>query len=149
MAFAKLEDLSGAVELVVFPDTYAKVSDFLKEERPVLIGGLLESEEGALKVIVDSIILLEDVLKKTKRVSVHLDQVQEESYGMLVSLLSEFPGSTQLDFVLSLKELGTEVHIESSVKSVQISNELLESIHAHFGGTQFVKVHMSEGSAQI
>ncbi|MFN7825491.1 MAG: DNA polymerase III subunit alpha [Pseudobdellovibrionaceae bacterium] len=148
MAFSKLEDLSGAVELVIFPDTYAKVSDFLKEERPVLIGGLLESDEGALKVIVDSIILLEDVLKKTKRVSVHLDQVQEENYGKLISLLSEFPGATQLDFVISLKDLGTEVCIESELKSVQVSNELLESLHAQFGGTQFVKVHMNEGSVQ-
>ena len=39
-----------------------------KEEKPLLVGGGLEVEEGNAKIIVDSFILFDEVLKKTKKI---------------------------------------------------------------------------------
>jgi DNA polymerase-3 subunit alpha len=64
MAFGRLEDLSGSVELVIFPDVYAKTEPFFKEERPLLLGGLLEVENQGAKVIVDTVTTLEEMLMK-------------------------------------------------------------------------------------
>ena len=142
MAFAKVEDLTGACELVIFPDTFAKIEASLKDERPMLIGGLLEvSEEGVAKIIVDSLAPLEDVLRKTKRMTFRFDRVPQDQYETLYSVLSEFPGPTQVDFKLFLADLQQEVLMEAQgLSGVMISNDLLENIHSHFGTTDFIEV---------
>ncbi len=142
MAFAKIEDLTGACELVIFPDTFAKTETLLKDERPMLIAGLLEvSEEGVAKIIVDNLSPLEDVLKKTKRMTLHLDRISQDQYPVLYSVLSEFPGPTHVDFKFTLPDLKQEVMMESEgLNGVMISNELLENIHSHFGTTNFIEV---------
>ena len=127
MAFAKVEDLSATCELVIFPDTFAKTETLLKDERPMLIAGLLEvSEEGVAKIIVDNLSPLEDVLKKTKRMTCHLDRINQELYPTLYSVLSEFPGPTHVDFKFTLSDLQQEVLMEAEgLSGVMISNELL------------------------
>jgi len=83
MAFAKIEDLTGSCELVIFPDTFAKYEALCREERPVLIAGPLEAGEGNIKIMVDSISTMEDVLKKTKRIGIRLDRMQVEELEKL------------------------------------------------------------------
>ncbi len=56
MAFIKLEDLTGGVETVIFPDLFEKQSDLLEEDCLVLISGrtdLKEDEEA--KIIAETI----------------------------------------------------------------------------------------------
>lgn len=56
MAFMNLEDLSGVIECIVFPKTYDKVSEFLKEDSIVLVRGRISiKEEENPKVIVESL----------------------------------------------------------------------------------------------
>lgn len=142
MAFAKVEDLTGACELVIFPDAFAKTENLLKEERPMLIAGLLEvSEEGVAKIIVENLSPLEDALMKTKKMTFRLDRLSEEQFPVLYSVLSEFPGKTQVDFKLVLEDLKQEVLMEAEgISGVSISNDLLENIHSHFGTTNFIEV---------
>lgn len=144
MAFAKIEDLSGSCELVIFPDTYAKIEAFLKEERPLMIAGLLESEEGSAKIIVDSIMLFEDVLKKTKKMIFHLHKLDTVNYEKLYTLLNENPGSTKIELQISLQELQQKVSIEATdLKGVNLNNEFLENIHQQFGKTDFIEMSIT------
>ena len=55
MAFAKLEDLGGTVELLIFPGTWAKVQSWLSLEQLVLVTGKVSYEGGAAKLLVDRI----------------------------------------------------------------------------------------------
>jgi len=142
MAFSKVEDLTGACELVIFPDAFAKVETLLKEERPMLVGGFLEtSEEGVPKIIVDNMAPLEEILKKTKRMTFHLEKLPEDQFDRLYSVLLQSPGSTKVDFKVWLQDLGTEVSLEAhGIEGVAISNELLENIHSSFGRTDFIEM---------
>ena len=90
MAFAKVEDLTGTAELIVFPDVYSKYQELLKEEKPLLIGGTLEVENGNAKIMADTFALFDDVLKKTKKISVRLDKIEAEDYIKLDSLLCKY-----------------------------------------------------------
>jgi DNA polymerase-3 subunit alpha len=45
MAFVTLEDLSGFVELVIFPEVYMAASDLLKSEEPLLVRGAVDAGE--------------------------------------------------------------------------------------------------------
>jgi DNA polymerase-3 subunit alpha len=143
MAFAKVEDLTGSCELIVFPDAFAKFEMILKDERPLLIAGLLEvSEEGVPKIIVDNLSPLEDILKKTKKMTFRLDSLPEDQYEKLYSVLASSPGPTKVDFRVFLPDLGQEVLMEAEdLGGVMISNELLENIHSQFGTTSFIEVN--------
>jgi DNA polymerase-3 subunit alpha len=141
MSFAKLEDLTGSLELVIFPDTFAQVEVLLKEERPLLVGGFLEGEDGAVKIIVDSVMLLEEALKRTKRMVVYLNRIEEKQYETLNSLLREYPGSTQVEMRLEIPDLNQEIVIESEgISGVTVSNEFLETLHSQIGRTDFVEM---------
>ncbi len=45
MAFVTLEDLSGFVELVIFPEVYLAASELLKSEEPLLVRGAVDAGE--------------------------------------------------------------------------------------------------------
>ncbi len=141
MAFAKMEDLTGTCELVVFPDAYAKFELLLKEDRPMILGGFLEGDETTAKIIVDQICLLEEMLKKTKRMSFRLDKLAIEDYEKLHGILEQHAGSTRLQLDFVFPDLKHKVEMSSdSLSGVQMSNELVESLHSHFGRTDFIEV---------
>jgi DNA polymerase-3 subunit alpha len=141
MAFGKIEDLTGGCELVIFPDTYARFEALCKEERPVLVGGALEVEEGLVKIMVDQMGTLEDVMKKARHVVFHLDQLEVEDYGKLNSILKEHPGSTEVSLQLRLSEVGQDVALqpEENIK-VLIGSEFIESMQSQFGKTDFIEL---------
>ena len=145
MAFAKIEDLTGVCELVIFPDAFAKFETLLKDERPMLIAGLLEvSEENVPKMILDNISPLEEILKKTKKMTFRLDRLKSDQYSELYAVLANSPGPTKVDFRLFLEDLNQDVVLEAEgLEGVMISNELLENIHSHFGTTNFIEVKTS------
>jgi DNA polymerase-3 subunit alpha len=47
MAFVTLEDLSGFVELVIFPEVYMGAVDLLKSDEPLLVRGIVDAAEDA------------------------------------------------------------------------------------------------------
>jgi DNA polymerase-3 subunit alpha len=140
MAFGRVEDLSGSVELVIFPDTYAKYAQLLKEEKPLLVGGGLEVEEGNPKIIVDSFALFDEVLRKTKKISLRLDKINIEDFEKLDQLLDNNKGSTDVRLVMSIDGDNIEVFPEQP-KQIQISDEFFEEIHQLFGRTDFIEVN--------
>ncbi|GFE61909.1 DNA polymerase III subunit alpha [Geobacter sp. AOG2] len=52
MCFATIEDLTGSVEITVFPDTYVETSSLLKSDDPLLVTGKLEKTEKGAKILV-------------------------------------------------------------------------------------------------
>jgi DNA polymerase III subunit alpha len=143
MAFARVEDLTGSTELIVFPDTFANVEAQLKDERPMLIGGLLEvSEEGVAKIQVDSLSPLEDIVKRAKKMTLRLEQLNTDQFESLFAILSKSPGNTKVEFKMFLSDLKQEIELEAAeIKGVSMSNELLENIHEAFGSTHFIEVN--------
>ena len=62
MAIVTLEDLTGTVEVIVFPKCYAECADKLGEDARVLIGGRssLEDEKDA-RLLADKVTLFSEV----------------------------------------------------------------------------------------
>jgi DNA polymerase-3 subunit alpha len=55
MAFATLEDLQGEIELVIFPRTWAQVSNLFGIDKIVIIEGKVDATGSEPKVLVDSL----------------------------------------------------------------------------------------------
>ena len=59
MAFLRLEDLSGSVEIIVFSNLYEKRSEIFQEDSPLLVKGKVDlKEEEEAKIIAESAVLL-------------------------------------------------------------------------------------------
>jgi len=58
MAFATLEDMDGAVELTVFPETFRQSGAHLKSGAPLLVRGKVEGSVTARKLLAEDIRLL-------------------------------------------------------------------------------------------
>jgi DNA polymerase-3 subunit alpha len=141
MAFARIEDLTTSVELVIFPDAYAKNEVLLKDERPVLIGGGLEVDDGMAKIMVDSVSPMEDILKKTKHIALRLDRIPLEDYSRLESLIKAFPGTTTVSFEIEIPEFGRRVEIGTpGISGISMESEFFESLHSMFGRTDFIEM---------
>jgi DNA polymerase-3 subunit alpha len=61
MAFVKIADLSGEIEIVVFPKVFASTADSWQRDRIVVIKGRVDSNQGGeLKVIAEEVQLITD-----------------------------------------------------------------------------------------
>ena len=140
MAFAKIEDLSGTAELVIFPDVFSQFGHILKEEKPVVVGGSLELNEGAVKVIVESLAPFDDILKRTKRISMRLDLLNEDQYADLNNLIQKFPGKTDVKLLFNVDNCLVEVVPEEEQPKIEVSDHFFEEARQLFGQTQFIQV---------
>jgi DNA polymerase-3 subunit alpha len=53
MAFVKLEDTSGVLEVVVFPKIYAKTLDYWQSDKLLTISGKVDEKDDRLTLLVD------------------------------------------------------------------------------------------------
>ncbi len=139
MAFGKVEDLTGSAELVIFPDTFSQCGHFLKEERPVLVGGTIEVNDGSVKVIVDNIAPFEEAMRKTQRITFRLDKISEDKYENLNELINNFEGSTLVRLMMNIDNRLVQLETED-VKKIQISDSFFEEAHQLFGQTDFIEI---------
>ena len=107
-AQAALEDTTGKIELIAFPQSYEKLADKLKIDVPVLVKGVLRGEEdSAPKLALSSIQALEDVkikLPDALRIKVPLHNPDAALLDKLYAILLGAPGKGKL--LLDLEEPG-------------------------------------------
>src|SRR6202051_454643 len=101
-AQASLEDLSGSIEMLVFPEAYRKLQEKVKIEVPVLIRGGVRIEEGANpKLTVNDISSLEEVkvpLPRSLRIRIPLEKTSESTIDELHLLFSQRKGDARVLF---------------------------------------------------
>jgi DNA polymerase-3 subunit alpha len=151
MAFASLEDLTGQIELIIFPEAYVKGEIALKGDQPLLVGGQLKKENDSLKILVDRVAPLEDVLAKSKAITFKIDSTMTDKLPELQNLMARFPGSTgvelQMEIDVELSEKQGSNLIKKMVtmeveepKGIQVTNAFFEDLHGLFGQTDFVEI---------
>jgi len=53
MAFVKLEDLTGIIEIVVFPKIYARTADLWQIDKIVAVSGKVDEKDDRLTILID------------------------------------------------------------------------------------------------
>ncbi|MDY3738164.1 MAG: DNA polymerase III subunit alpha [Peptoniphilaceae bacterium] len=64
MAFSYLEDLSGKIEVIIFPEVYEKFSDVILEDEILLVKGTLKSSDTEVKLIADELIEINNLISE-------------------------------------------------------------------------------------
>jgi DNA polymerase-3 subunit alpha len=148
IAFAVLEDLTGARDLVIYDDGIQKYEALLKGDEPVLVKGMVrlaekfgneaqqQDTEPAPEIKVDEVSRLADVrAAKATRVELKLsaEQATSEKLTELKTLFGKYPGSctTSLSIVLPGS---AETKIALKGTRVAPSDDLLAAVDRLFGG---------------
>jgi DNA polymerase III subunit alpha len=137
MALFTLEDLTGAVETVVFPNSYPKFEPYMNADFPILVSGRFEAEdERACKVIASDFQPLSGIAErraKTLRIRASIADLSPDSAALLHRLLERNCGETGVDVEL-YHPCDFRVNIQSSdFIKVKSSPELIRQIESICG----------------
>jgi DNA polymerase-3 subunit alpha len=132
MAIFTLEDLSGAVSTIVFPNSYTQFEPFLSADYPLLVSGRFEHEdERSFKIIASEIEPLPGIMQRnarTLRISTCISSLSPSSATELHRLLEKNRGETGVDVEL-YHPSDFRINIQSSdFVKVKSSPELIRQI---------------------
>jgi len=102
MAFVTIEDLSGKIECLVFPKTYAEYFEFLESDEPLIIEGYVKLSEDRRSFFVNKIRLVEDETDaRVTAVVVKLvtENINEYTLPKLKQILLSYRGSVPAHLV--------------------------------------------------
>ncbi|HUI45696.1 MAG TPA: DNA polymerase III subunit alpha [Nitrospirota bacterium] len=134
MAILNLEDLTGTVETIVFPDLYASATHLLLTDTPLIVAGQLDKSEQGNKIKALRIHLLAEVKKKgTTRMDIKLSAtgLTQDDLLKVKNILLRYKGNIPVYLRLqnptrkdSLVSVGRDIRVNPSD---QLMNEI-ESI---------------------
>jgi len=101
-AQAVLEDMTGAIEAIVFPEAFKRLQGILKQEIPMLVHCSVRVEEGANpKIAINQLIPLEEAqpkLPRSIRIRIPLDTATSTTVDALHAICQDRKGEAKLMF---------------------------------------------------
>lgn len=136
MAIIQLEDLTGQVETLIFPRTYSKYANLIKNDAIVFIKGRLNLKEETPKIITEEITSIKDVRKKytsSIEIKLYTSGLEENTLKKLKDILLNYAGKTPvyLNFITP-NQPSQKVLVDSNIK-VQPSETLINKIEEAIG----------------
>ncbi|WP_324824485.1 DNA polymerase III subunit alpha [Sinanaerobacter sp. ZZT-01] len=118
MAFVDLEDLYGAIEVIVFPNVFERYSELIYEDGLIVVKGTVNfKEEEAPKILANSIFSLSDYREMKERKIIKLmipyDMEESETLENIREVLQAYPG-----------EIPVIIYSEISRKKFKTQSEL-------------------------
>lgn len=107
MAYVELEDLTGTIEVTIFPELYRTNAMHIVPEAQLILRGRLEVEEETKKMIATDVIPLNDareILSQQLKVHIHLPGMEDDKIGRLKGIIEQHRGECSLVFVLKRPE---------------------------------------------
>jgi DNA polymerase-3 subunit alpha len=136
MANIHVEDLSGSVMVVIFPDLFNRIAPLLKSEDPLLISGTVETGDNSAKILAQDIVTLDSVRQeRIKAVELRLDynKVSKDLLEDLRDIVFRYPGEAALCFKIDLPDDKKVLISAHSRFKVLPSHELISDIEARIG----------------
>jgi len=109
MAAFELEDLSGTVQVLVWPNAYKRNSQLMENDVPVLVRGRCELDaKGEIRVLCSQLFHLDtlwNTVVQKARIRISLPSLDSEKISQLHALVSHNQGTCPLEFeLLQLKD---------------------------------------------
>ncbi len=135
MAYLRIEDLVGSVEVIVFPELYRASAALFDQDVPLLITGTLDQGDRGLKLKATIVLPLEK--KKMLTILLSEPQVVPGDIARLKTLLQQFTGNLPVFIKIRLAE-GTRFTTESTIAldsrlKVDSSDRLKTELRKMFG----------------
>jgi DNA polymerase-3 subunit alpha len=130
-----LEDKSGVIEVIVWPEAYRKYEAMVTSDEPLCISGTLEVSEERCQIIADDVTALAALREKAAR-EVRLllveDALTAERAEKLAETLAAHPGSCPASLEVQLRD-GAVASVKLSRYRVAASEKLVDAVERLFG----------------
>lgn len=136
MATFILEDLSGRIEVVVFPDTYQKYYDHLREDQLIWVKGKFIGEGDNKRINLLEVMPLSEAFQKQAKkmvVRVFLPGIEKSVFEELKKLLDKNKGSCPVFFELETSRSSKVVAQSLEIQGVAPTGELTQSLEKLLG----------------
>jgi DNA polymerase-3 subunit alpha len=136
MAFVMLEDTHGSFEVIVFSSVYAGSSNLFLEDHPVLVEGRLQKDEKSVKIIVDTVISIdqaEEVWTANIRLNVETSRTDKKLLERLHAVLKRHPGTSRTFLHLRSPEKIETVIALPDTFNVKAGSALRKDVHRLLG----------------
>ncbi|CAK8716735.1 DNA-directed DNA polymerase [Candidatus Electronema halotolerans] len=136
MAFAAVEDMTASVEVVVFPETFARCGHLLGSEEPLIVQGAVQVSERGANIIADDIMPLTQAMEDFATQAVITIQAARTSRQQLTELkdmLYQFHGKVPVKVTLHFDgrgEADIEPHPDLKVRPCP---DFCQQLQASFG----------------
>jgi DNA polymerase-3 subunit alpha len=124
-----LQDRTGVIDALVFPEAFQKLEPILKAATPLLVKGRVAVEDVGTRLMVSDARVLDQVNDRAPsllRVRVDLKAIDPAVLDRLGELFTRSPGRCRVAFEL-IQDDGTEATLESS-SAVRADRELVERV---------------------
>lgn len=147
MAFMELEDFTGSVEVIVFPNSFAKARSLIETDKILAVSGKISiKEEEAPKIIADNIVsideahiltvrnetqnIIDDMRRKTEKERNRILKIKcnKEDYNSIINILETHKGMTPVYFYLEDRTVKAPENLW-----VMPENNLIESLTSLLG----------------
>jgi len=136
MAIVALEDLSGSIEVILWPEIYAVTENILSNDDPILVKGSVDSDGNQPKVIAKEVCLLKEA-KKNWRGKVYVNfrtpGLEKETLIAVKKIFINYKGSNEifLDFLFPDNKI-RRLSVGEKIK-IQPCDEVIREIEAVLG----------------
>ena len=133
MAVLTLEDRSGAVEVVVFPNTYGKCEGLIETDRMVLVRGKLEKDEESARLLAAEVLPiagLAERVRKTMAIRLSVPPHDRGTLEALAELFGRYRGDRHVCVELELRGYDQPLKVCADLGDtlIQPSERLVEEV---------------------
>jgi DNA polymerase-3 subunit alpha len=131
MGVVLLEDWEGTVEVLVFPDTYAKVQKLLDVDAPILVKGKLDNDESNIKILASDVYPIErvkEILSRIVTIRINSTLAPEDIASKLQPIIDEKRGTAEVVFELEFPGRFTALVRPNPYVKISPDREFVESV---------------------
>ena len=132
-----LEDTSGIMRCILWPEEFARLGHLVEGERVLLALGVIDKRAGSEEAnfIVNDLITLEEAAERfTHGVVIRLDEKRHGLHGLeqLYEIVRGYPGRCALNLQLALAD-GSQVYCQCAAMRVDLNSEMRGRVDALLG----------------
>jgi DNA polymerase-3 subunit alpha len=132
MAVFMLDDVAGNVEVVVFPETFAKHGLLIEADAMLLVRGKLEKDEESARIVATELMAVSTLKERTTtEVAIHLAVPPHgrNTFEALAELLSRHRGDRRVSLELNVKRQQGALRVRADVaQRVRPSEKLVAEV---------------------
>ena len=130
MCQLSLEDKTGSVEVLLFPKVYAKYLTRVDSLQPVVVSGQLGNKEGGVKIIADSLSILNNRQKVSEvRIQIDTKNCDDAFYQRLQKVIANYQGGCEVIFTFPehnlMLRVGLQHWIDPSAEALHAIEEVV------------------------
>ena len=135
---ARMEDYSGAGEIALFGDDYARLQGYFQEGNALYITAKVEERRkrpGTFVLRVGRVEFLSDAKQNRLNavtIEMHADEIREDQADELIEMLRKNKGQTQIFFNIIDPTTGRSFRLQNKDLKTDLNNELVDYLESNY-----------------